>query len=248
MKSLKGWLRTPAMHGALCRLIAGYLRFVRWTTRWEVEGTADRDRLYETGKPFLIALWHNRIGMMPFAYAEKADELTVVASNHPDGRIVPGVMGRFGFGGIPVDSKDAAKATRTIVRRLKEGRIIGYTPDGPRGPRLEVKAGLVVIASLAGGVPVVPVTYALRRRIVLKSWDRFQLPLPFNRGVCIWGEAIEIPAKADAQTREDCRRRIEETLNAMTDACDRRLGHAPVPRVPAALPDETPAAAMREAE
>lgn len=247
MSRLRALTRSDTVHALLCAVIAGYLRLVRWTTRWTVEGTTDRDRLYASGKPFLIALWHNRIGMMPFAYAEKSHELTVVASNHPDGRIVPGVMGRFGFGGIPVDSKDAAKATRAIVRHLKEGRIIGYTPDGPRGPRLEVKSGLVVIAALAGGIPVVPVTYAVRRRLVLNSWDRFQVPLPFNRGVCVWGEAIEIPPKADAETREACRQRIEEALNAMTDACDRRLGHTPVPRV-ARLPDETPAEAMREAE
>ena len=31
------------------------------------------------------------------------------------------------------------------------------------------------------GLPIVPVTYHLNWKIRLKSWDRFQIPLPFAR-------------------------------------------------------------------
>jgi len=226
---LKKLSKQPWAHRLICSLIAGYIRIVRATSSWEVTGTEDRDRLFADGEPFIIALWHNRIGMMPFAYAEQSDKLCVVASGHRDGRLVIDTMGRFGFDGIPVDSKDGAKATRAIVRRLKEGRHIGFTPDGPRGPRLTVKEGMIVIASIAG-VPVVPVTYSMRRFRVLGTWDLFKLPLPFNRGVCRWGKAIEIPKRADAETREALRLKIEEIMNEMTDSCDREMGHAPTPR------------------
>lgn len=229
MGALKRLTKQAWFHRLMCGLIAWYIRFVRYTSRWEVSGTEDRDRLMAAGQPYIIALWHNRIGMMPYAYAEKSHELCVVASGHRDGRIVIDAMGRFGFEGIPVDSKDGAKATRAIVKRLKAGGHVGFTPDGPRGPRLVVKEGMIVIASLAK-VPIVPVSYAMKRRKVLGTWDRFQLPLPFNRGVCRWGKAIELPPRADEATREEYRRRIEDILNEMTDACDREMGHDPVPR------------------
>ena len=216
-------------HGLVCALIAGYIRFVRLTSRWEVSGTEDRDRLFADGKPFIIALWHNRIGMMPYAYAEQSHNLCVVHSGHSDGRFVSGTMGRFGFDAIPVDSRDGAKATRAIVKRLKDKKPVGFTPDGPRGPRLVVKEGMIVIAALAG-VPIVPVSYAMKRRRVLKTWDLFQLPLPFNRGVCRWGKAYTLPLKPDAAAREVCRAEIEKILNDLADACDREMGHAPVPR------------------
>lgn len=226
---LKKLSKQPWAHRLICGLIAGYIRLVRYTSKWEVTGTEDRDRLFAEGKPYIIALWHNRIGMMPFAYAEQSHNLCVVASGHRDGRLVIDTMERFGFDGIPVDSKDGAKATRAIVKRLKDGKHIGFTPDGPRGPRLVAKDGMIVIASLAG-VPIIPVSYAMKRRRVLRTWDLFQLPLPFNRGICRWGAAIDIPKKADAETRAALRLHVEETMNAMTDACDREMGHEPVPR------------------
>lgn len=229
---LKRLSKQEWVHDLMCALIAWYIRFVRYTSRWEVSGIDDRDRLFAEGKPYIIALWHNRIGMMPYAYAEQSHNLCVVASGHRDGRIVIKAMGKFGFEGIPVDSKDGAKATRAIVKRLKAGGIVGFTPDGPRGPRLVVKEGMIVIASLAN-VPVVPVAYAMKRRKVLGTWDWFQLPLPFSRGVCRWGDAIEIPRRMDADAREVVRADVERILNGMTDDCDREMGHDPVPRAPA---------------
>lgn len=228
-KAIKNLSKRPGFHRLICRLIAGYIRLVRLTSYWDVTGTADRDRLYAEGQPFIIALWHNRIGMMPYAYREKAHTLCVVASGHRDGHIVIGAMGRFGFDGIAVDSQDGAKAARAIVRRLKQGGRIGFTPDGPRGPRLVVKEGLIVIASLAGA-PVIPVTYSMKKFRMLKTWDRFRVPLPFNRGICRWGKAVWVPKGADDATREAYRQKIEAVLNDMTDACDREMGHLPASR------------------
>ena len=225
MRILKRLARSDAVHAAACLIIASYIRLCRWTSRWKVEGTADRDRLYADGKPFIIALWHNRIGMMPYAYAEQSHNLCVVASAHRDGMLVVRSMGHFGFDGIPIDSKAASKATRLIVRRLKDGGHVGITPDGPRGPRMRVKDGIIQIAALSG-VPIVPVTYAMRRRKVLGSWDLFHLPLPFNSGICRWGAPIEVPRGGDM---EAVRLHLERTLIEMSDACDREMGHDPTP-------------------
>lgn len=227
--TIKDLTKRPGFHRFMCGVIAGYLRFVRATTRWEIRDTEDRDRLFSKSDPFIIALWHNRIAMMPYAYPEQTHTLCVVASGHRDGQIVTGTMGRFGFDGIPVDSKDGAKATRSIIRRLKQGGRVGFTPDGPRGPRLVLKEGMVSIAAMTG-VPVIPVTYSMKHFITLGTWDKFRMPLPFNRGVCRWGTAIYIPRKAPPETREHFRAQIEKVLNDMTDACDRELGQDPVPR------------------
>lgn len=243
MGLLKRLSRSNAIHAAGCFIIAMYIRLCRWTSRWRVEGTADRDRLYAEGKPFIIALWHNRIGMMPYAYAEQSHNLCVVASAHRDGMLVVRSMGHFGFDGIPIDSKAAAKATRLIVRRLKEGGHVGITPDGPRGPRMRVKDGIIQIAALAG-VPIVPVSYAMKRRKVLGSWDMFHLPLPFNTGICRWGKPIEVPRGSDM---EAIRLHLERTLIDMSDECDKEMGNEPTPpaapepgKADSMTPDSTP--------
>lgn len=232
MKSvLKSITKSDWAHRQVCSLIALYIWFVRTTTRWDIDGVAERDRIFASGKPLIIALWHNRIGMMPYAYRQMNHQLTVVASNHRDGRLVLDAMGRFGFDGIPVDSKDGSKATRAIVKCLKGGGWVGITPDGPRGPRSNVKAGIIAIASMAN-VPIIPVAYSTSRKKTLKTWDLFHLPLPFGKGICRWGDPIFLPEKSSPKIREEYRLYLERTLITLTNQCDQEMGHDPLP-----LPD-----------
>jgi lysophospholipid acyltransferase (LPLAT)-like uncharacterized protein len=38
-----------------------------------------------------------------------------------------------------------------------------------------------------GQAPIMPLAYATSRYFQFKSWDKFKLPLPFSRGVFIYG-------------------------------------------------------------
>lgn len=226
MSVIKSLSKQAWVHRLVCSLLSLYIRLVRLTSTWTVEGTGPRDQLFAEGKPFIIALWHNRIFMMPYAYAEQSDHLCVVTSGHRDGRLVLDTMARFGFDGIPIDSKDGARATRTIIKRLKDGGHVGITPDGPRGPALEVKEGIIFIAAMTG-VPIIPVSYAMKKRRILNTWDRFQVPLPFNRGICRWGDPIVLPKKPDEETREQIRQTLQKTLQDLTASCEQEMGHQP---------------------
>ena len=75
------------------------------------------------------------------------------------------------------------------------------------------------------GAPVVPIAYATSRRILLNSWDRFLLPLPFSRGVFVWGQPIWVPRGSDAAEPETLRQAIEDGLNEVSDEADRMTGH-----------------------
>lgn len=235
MSMLKRIMRSDPGHAFMCWLVANYVRFVRLTNIWKVEGTGHRDRLVAEGKSFVIVLWHSRIAMMPYAFSHKTRQITIVASDHRDGRLVVEGLGSFGFKAIMLGDETTAKGTRDAVRILKKGEYIGFTPDGPRGPRQRAKQGAVVIASLAG-VPIVPVAYAQSKRKLLRSWDKFNFPLPFARGVCLWGEPIEVPRRADADALDAIRLQVEQTLNEMTDECDRRMGQDPIPPAPEDAP------------
>jgi lysophospholipid acyltransferase (LPLAT)-like uncharacterized protein len=122
-----------------------------------------------------------------------------------------------------------------MLKALKAGEVVGITPDGPRGPRMRASDGIVTVARMAG-VPVVPVTYAVARRRVLSTWDRFVLPLPFSAGVFAWGPPIEVPRDLDAAGIETVRRRIETELTGLADAADRMCGCPPVEPAPEAAP------------
>jgi lysophospholipid acyltransferase (LPLAT)-like uncharacterized protein len=84
--------------------------------------------------------------------------------------------------------------------------------------------GVIQVARITGA-PVIPITYATSRRVILKSWDRFFLPLPLGRGLFLIGEPIEVPPDADAAATEALRALLESRLRAMTAEADRRMGH-----------------------
>ena len=82
----------------------------------------------------------------------------------------------------------------TIVRQQVSPAI---TPDGPRGPVHEFKPGAVLLAQVTGK-PILPVSVAAATAVRFRTWDRFELPLPFSRVVIAYGEPVKLPRSVDA--------------------------------------------------
>jgi lysophospholipid acyltransferase (LPLAT)-like uncharacterized protein len=78
------------------------------------------------------------------------------------------------------------------------------------------------------GAPIVPATYAVSRRKLASSWDRFVIALPFSRGIYLWGAPIHVARDADDEALEMARLELEDSLNALTETADRRIGVEPV--------------------
>jgi lysophospholipid acyltransferase (LPLAT)-like uncharacterized protein len=224
MRVPKRWLRSKFSLSVASWLIAAYARLIWWTGRWEIEGREHLLRLQGASRPFIGAFWHGRILIMPFAKQRQAT-FHMLISAHSDGRIIAGAVRHFGIHWIAGStSKGGGAALRSMLRALKAGDNVCITPDGPDGPAMRAKPGIVIAARLSGAA-VVPASYATSRRRILDSWDRFHLPLPFSRGVLIFGEPIAVPAALDEAGVEACRALIEQRLNALTAEADRRMGH-----------------------
>jgi len=50
----------------------------------------------------------------------------------------------------------------------------------------------------------------------LKSWDAFQIPLPFSRCIFRMGAPIRIPREATDAQREELRLQLEQTLKTIS--------------------------------
>lgn len=96
----------------------------------------------------------------------------------------------------------------------KDGISPAVTPDGPKGPRFKFKPGAIFAAQISGK-PVVPMAFAAQPAFVLKTWDKFVIPVPFGRVYIALGEPY-FPAAdmTDEQMREaqrEMERRLHET-------------------------------------
>ena len=227
MKASKKILGNETVRRFLCWLGAQYIRLVHATGRWTmVRGEAAAPYI-DAGNPFILCFWHGRILMMPYAWKHR-DTVHMLISQHRDGQIIARTVGHFGIRTVAGSTqRGGAAALRAMLKVLRAGECIGITPDGPRGPRMRASDGIVNVARMAGR-PIIPMTFGANRRMVVPSWDRFVVPLPFSRGVFVWGDPIEVPRDMDNAAVEAIRARVEESLNAITAEADRLTGHTPI--------------------
>lgn len=234
---LRHWHRRPAVQAVLAAAIAAYIRAVERTGRWELRCHPETAALIRARRPFIGVFWHGRMLMICPAWRALLEDLAmrdalqpcVISSDHRDGRLMARATARFGvrtvFGST---RRGAIGLVRAAMGVIRDGQIAVVTPDGPRGPRMRAKPGIVGLAR-ATGVPVVPVAFAASNQRLLGSWDRFALALPFARGVLAFGAPLEIAGHGDA---ESARALVEERLNELTTGLDREVGRAPVAPAP----------------
>jgi lysophospholipid acyltransferase (LPLAT)-like uncharacterized protein len=109
-------------------------------------------------------------------------------------------------------SKHGRSAALAAMRKSEDARIdLTITPDGPRGPVYRVQPGILRLAQ-ATGRPIVAIDNRIAWKIELKSWDKFQIPLPFSRCDLSTAEMIRVPENADEEELTEIARRLEEAL------------------------------------
>lgn len=225
--------RSRWVEPAFAWLAAAYIGLVHTSGRWRLECDPQTAELFRARRPFIGAFWHGRLLMIAAAWRRLVADLAlaepvqpyVLSSDHRDGRFMARTTAHFGletvFGSTKRGAAGLFKLGREIVER---GEIAVITPDGPRGPRMRAKPGIVRLAMITGA-PVVPITFAASNQRLLESWDRFALALPFARGVMAFGAPLEIPADADV---EPACAELEQRLNQLTAQADRAVRRAPV--------------------
>ena len=195
--------------------IATLIRAIGLTMRWRLvdrSGVSSNDH----PGPLIWVFWHNRVFGMPFVYRKFLHRRhgSVLTSPSGDGELIALVMARFGVGSIRGSSnKRPAAAVREIVSFIGQGGDVAITPDGPRGPVYQMQPGVIKMAQLSG-VPVLPIRLRYHRALSLKTWDRFQIPLPFSKAEVVFEELQNIPRRLDEERFEATREGLERILRA----------------------------------
>lgn len=173
-------------------------------------------------EPVIFALWHNRLAVCVPACRKflrplrGRDTLAALVSASRDGALLSAIVEAFGV--HPVrgsSSRRGGQALKELVSWMRRGNDVALTPDGPRGPCYQVREGALVLAQLTGA-PIIPVACRVRWKLRLKSWDRFQVPLPFAAYEIVLHEPIRVPREATPGEREQLRQQLETVLRAET--------------------------------
>ncbi|MGB0935329.1 MAG: lysophospholipid acyltransferase family protein [Alphaproteobacteria bacterium] len=222
-KAIKSLSRQPWVQATISYIIALYMRLVYHTTRWTYENEHFPKAYWDAGKPFLGCFWHGRMGMMTYAWRHDSPFYMVISS-HSDGKLISGAIRHQGIETIAgSSSKGGSEAMRNVLKVLKAGHTVGITPDGPRGPRFIVNPGIINIARMAK-VDILPVSYSTTRRVVVSSWDRMVIPLPFGRGIIRWEQPISYDAVSNKDNTDMIKQQLEELLMTASNDTDDQCG------------------------
>ena len=197
----------PWYHWAWVVPVALFLRLWLATLRFR----CNVDRLDDSAGPVVLLLWHDKLFVSSWiANRYFSRPVTALISTSKDGAWL---VAFFKFMGITAvrgsSNRRGAAALITLTRSMRAGNHAGITPDGPKGPALEFKAGAISLARLTRS-PFVVMGIRYHSCWRMRSWDRFAMPVPFSR---VDVTLLREPTPADSEADEAIASRLQARLN-----------------------------------
>ncbi len=198
----------------LAKNIAGFLfRIIRITSRIYVVGGEHRRQLYEFGERCIFTVWHGSVFAPIMNLMDEG--IIVLVSEHGDGEIIARILKNLGFGLVRGSTtRGGSRAVAEMVKRLRTPGKIAITPDGPKGPYRKLKMGAVVLAQMTGA-PIIPIASYSDNRLLLNSWDKFQVVIPFGKCVIVYGLPIRVDSELTPGELEEKRKFVEREMHKL---------------------------------
>lgn len=159
----------------------------------------------------VFAFWHGE--QLPLVPVHADQRIAGMASLSQDGSLLARVIQELGYSVIRGSgSRGAFSAYRDGLRAIESGFSPALALDGPRGPFHHAHKGAVSLSAHSGR----PIVYAVSHAwpvIRLKSWDRFQIPMPWARVHIAYG-VMAAPMTQSAAI-EEANVAIVEHMNAL---------------------------------
>ncbi|MDD9912885.1 MAG: lysophospholipid acyltransferase family protein [Alphaproteobacteria bacterium] len=208
----------------LAAVIAAYILLLRYTSRWQSEHEFNATQFWQSDQPVILTLWHGRLSLIPYL-APNDVHVTVLTSNHKDGRIIAYTLELFGHKTVQGSStQGGATGVRKMLADAKNGCSLLITPDAPPQKAYTCAKGVAELARLSG-LPIIPCAVSTTRGKQLNTKDRFVLPYPFTTFVLRYGEPLMIDRKASKEERIAFLMQIETSLQTLTQEVDDAVGH-----------------------
>lgn len=194
---------------------AGYLAIslIGRTIRWRTEGDEHLEGIHKSGHRAIFTFWHGRIFPATFYFRQRG--IVVMTSMNLDGEAIAQCIHRLGYGvARGSSSRGGLRALAQLIRDIRRGKDAGFTIDGPRGPRYVAKQGPVLLA-FKTSAPIFCFHISMKHRIQLKSWDEFQIPIPFTTAILLQAPPIWVPPDATEQQLRALHEKMQGVLDEL---------------------------------
>ena len=186
---------------------------------------------HEPTQYFVVCVWHDSLLIPTFAAPRGLRERTcALVSQHQDGSYLAKAMTLLGYRTIRGSSRrGGVQALKQLLEETENMHIV-FTPDGPIGPRRQIKQGCVFVAS------------ELRRRILPGAfvatrawhpqgkWTDLLIPMPFSTIYVVTGEPILVPESLTRDQITELISRVQHSMNTLNEEAENRLTRLGVPK------------------
>ncbi|MCX7940574.1 MAG: lysophospholipid acyltransferase family protein [Endomicrobia bacterium] len=169
------------------------------------------DKVKQLKNNVIYAFFHGEQFVLVFSH--RHTNIVIMTSYSPDGELQTMILKKFGYDIVRGSSgkKGATSGTLKIIEKLLNGQDCAFAVDGPHGPGFKVKPGVVFLAQKTKK-PIIPVRVFIQRKIMLKNWDRYILPLPFSKSFIVYGEPFYISENDNIKKKT---LELEQTLKSL---------------------------------
>ena len=211
--------------GFLSYLVIFVLKIILFTCRVQYINKEYIDEFLLGEKKVVITAWHRSAIYFLVGYGFLRPMVLFSASR--DGNLIADFAKKLGV--IPArgsSSRGGKAGSKQMIDFLRNnGRVVATVADGPRGPALKAKPGLVRIAQRSS-VHLMPFTWsATRVWMFRKAWDKMIIPKPFSKIVIYASRPYLIPKALKGEEFTRHVEAMEMTLNIMTRDVDMMVNH-----------------------
>lgn len=177
---------------------------------------------------FILSIWHDALIIPTFAATPASRRRACcLVSRHQDGSYLADAMAILGYSTVRGSSHRGGAAALKQLLDETAGKHIVITPDGPRGPRRELKPGVVYLAAQTGR-RICACAYTCRRGWRLQgSWTDMLIPLPFTTIYLLTSAPIGIPAELSREQLHEQMAIVQSEMDRLDADAERvRRGEA----------------------
>ena len=137
---------------------------------------------------FAFGLFHNN-ALLSISSQKNIENGYALTSQSKDGELVAKFASIFGIKAVRGSSnRGGLEALVQLLRVTKKGGRVAFAVDGPKGPKGEVKAGIIYLSQKLQ-VPILPFSAISDNYWELrKTWDKTRIPKPFSTVTVKYGK------------------------------------------------------------
>ena len=185
------------------------LWIIKSTSSWKGVNEQIIEKELTKKKTLIVLIWHHQLMGSTFSWKFKP-KLRPIATSHRDGQLSTLVQKKFGLDPLLRKKDNPTFLIKNISKAVQNEDCIYITPDAPHGPPKKINTNIFKLCQKFD-LNIAILSFHTNRYFRINSWDKLKIPLPFSKGIYLWGN--EIIQSKEFKNEIDFNKKISDELN-----------------------------------